>query len=151
MSISTLIFIVIIVMIVIAISGAAAEPDTKQSPTSSVNQTPLPIHNAAKHALTRMYEEVECPKCSFKPTQFTMWLCSPGCNFLWSTFDTHGKCPNCSKLWQDTLCPSCNTWSKHADWYLAPMYVSVDPTPPPKVLKAAVDIPKNLEDDKLGN
>ena len=63
--------------------------------------------------------EILCPKCNWKPDAGSYWVCT--CGFKWNTFDTAGKCPNCSKVWKDTQCPGvfggCSKWSKHIDWY----------------------------------
>jgi hypothetical protein len=34
-----------------------------------------------------------------------------------NTFDTRGKCPQCSHRWLDTQCMACFQWSLHEDWY----------------------------------
>lgn len=65
--------------------------------------------------------EICCPKCEWKPDGRAYWQCSCGCT--WNTFETAGKCPSCSKSWEDTMCPGpgfpggCGKWSKHIDWY----------------------------------
>ena len=59
--------------------------------------------------------EINCPKCSWKPTSEKLWQCS--CNHIWNTFDTCAQCPKCKKIWEDTSCPKCQRWSKHLAWY----------------------------------
>ncbi len=31
--------------------------------------------------------------------------------------ETCGVCPQCGKNWEDTQCLTCQSWSRHADWY----------------------------------
>jgi len=62
-----------------------------------------------------MKTEIKCPKCSWQPAKADVWACS--CNHVWNTFGTGGKCPECSKVWEDTQCPNCYKWSRHLDWY----------------------------------
>lgn len=45
------------------------------------------------------------------------WVCAPGCNHSWNTFETGGRCPGCAKVWRDTQCLACMRFSKHHDWY----------------------------------
>jgi hypothetical protein len=67
--------------------------------------------------------EIQCPKCKWKPDGKAHWACS--CGHVWNTFETAGRCPKCSKRWEDTQCPGpkpiygpgCGKWSKHIDWY----------------------------------
>jgi len=65
--------------------------------------------------------DIKCPKCSWKPGSVDKWACS--CGFIWNTFETGGKCPQCSKQWEYTQClgppfaSGCRAWSKHIDWY----------------------------------
>lgn len=64
---------------------------------------------------------IECPKCKWKPDGGEYWMCS--CGHTWNTFATAGRCPACSKQWNDTCCPSgtyvggCGQWSPHLEWY----------------------------------
>jgi hypothetical protein len=60
---------------------------------------------------------VRCPKCSWRPTRQDLWTCNPGCGQAWHTFDTHGECPSCTKMWAITQCLRCHEWSDHDDWY----------------------------------
>lgn len=60
---------------------------------------------------------IACPKCDWRPRATSRWICSPGCNEVWNTFDTHGICPGCGKGWQETMCLACKRWSDHEDWY----------------------------------
>jgi hypothetical protein len=43
------------------------------------------------------------------------------CNTKWNTFDTHGQCPVCNKVYEETACPKsrggCGQMSLHSDWY----------------------------------
>ena len=64
--------------------------------------------------------KISCPKCNWNPDGGAYWVCD--CNFVWNTFSTFGKCPNCSKIHKNTQCPSgdclgCGKWSDHLDWY----------------------------------
>jgi hypothetical protein len=61
--------------------------------------------------------KVFCPKCGWVPHPADQWMCRPGCGCVWNTFDTCGVCPQCGKNWEDTQCPACQNWSRHADWY----------------------------------
>jgi len=63
---------------------------------------------------------IRCPKCKWEPDGKPYWRCS--CGFLWDTFSTAGRCPQCHKIWKDTQCVSptlggCLEWSPHLDWY----------------------------------
>lgn len=63
--------------------------------------------------------KIECPKCRWEPDGGPHWQCS--CGTVWNTFDTAGRCPSCSKQWEQTCCPTdpggCGKWSPHVDWY----------------------------------
>lgn len=63
--------------------------------------------------------KIACPKCDWEPDGGSHWSCS--CGHKWNTFETYGKCPNCTRVWRDTRCPGpaggCGGWSKHVDWY----------------------------------
>ncbi|WP_462264835.1 hypothetical protein [Mucilaginibacter sp.] len=59
--------------------------------------------------------KIRCPKCDWQPMQYSRWQCS--CKHLWNTFDTAGRCPQCSKIWKDTQCLECHCWNPHLDWY----------------------------------
>ena len=69
-----------------------------------------------------MNAKIVCPKCKWKPDGGDYWQCS--CLYVWNTFDTTGRCPNCSKVWEVTQCPGpefpggCGVVSDHIDWYL---------------------------------
>jgi uncharacterized C2H2 Zn-finger protein len=60
---------------------------------------------------------IRCPKCDWEPDAGSRWRCS--CGHTWNTFDTGGRCPKCSKVWEDTQCLSweCHKWSPHLHWY----------------------------------
>ncbi len=58
---------------------------------------------------------ISCPKCEWEPKPHSHWQCS--CKYVWNTFDTAGRCPNCGKVWKDTQCLKCQQWSPHLDWY----------------------------------
>jgi hypothetical protein len=68
-----------------------------------------------------MEVEIACPKCNWEPDDNDYWECN--CGHVWNTFNTAGKCPGCSKVWEFTQCPGpgfpggCGAWSKHLDWY----------------------------------
>jgi hypothetical protein len=39
---------------------------------------------------------------------------------MWHTFNTHGVCPACGKVWTETQCSAalgCGQWSDHEEWY----------------------------------
>jgi len=65
--------------------------------------------------------KISCPKCNWEPDGGEHWQCT--CLHIWNTFETTGKCPNCSKIWKETACPGpgypggCGLWSTHIDWY----------------------------------
>lgn len=61
--------------------------------------------------------KIFCPKCKYVPSPSDFWVCEPACGWMWHTFDTCGVCPQCGKNWEDTQCPKCTDWSRHADWY----------------------------------
>jgi hypothetical protein len=58
---------------------------------------------------------IRCPRCSWQPGSSDVWVCS--CLHYWNTFETGGVCPSCLKQWETTLCPECQQWSAHSDWY----------------------------------
>jgi hypothetical protein len=61
--------------------------------------------------------KIYCPKCKWTPAAADLWMYKPACGCPWNTFDTHGQCPQCGMVWEDTQCPACQEWSRHADWY----------------------------------
>lgn len=61
--------------------------------------------------------KIYCPKCRWEPRAGDLWICQPGCNHEWNTFDTGGRCPKCGKVWLETDCLACSRTSKHHDWY----------------------------------
>jgi len=66
---------------------------------------------------TRDGGRIRCPKCQWEPARSDRWRCSPGCDEVWNTFETRGRCPGCNKQWTETVCLRCNEWSRHDDWY----------------------------------
>ena len=60
---------------------------------------------------------IRCPMCAWQPKPSDRWLCSPGCEHHWNTFQTAGICPSCLKHWHETACLSCRAWSAHERWY----------------------------------
>jgi hypothetical protein len=60
--------------------------------------------------------EVACPNCGWRPSHGSLWVCS--CGTKWNTFETHAKCPNCDKQWEETWCPKCEKMQDHNKWYL---------------------------------
>jgi len=62
---------------------------------------------------TRIY----CPKCEWAPGAHDRWMCTIACGTVWNTFETHGRCPGCSKQWEVTQCLACLAASPHDDWY----------------------------------
>ncbi len=61
--------------------------------------------------------KIYCPKCRWEPRPSDRWFCETACRCQWNTFDTGGVCPQCGKQWEETACPACGAWSRHADWY----------------------------------
>jgi len=65
-------------------------------------------------------EYVSCPKCGWEPNEGDIWVCDE-CRIKWNTFNTHGKCPGCGKVFIDTQCRArtggCGQLSLNADWY----------------------------------
>ena len=59
--------------------------------------------------------DIYCPKCEWEPPASAEWTCE--CGHSWHTFDTHGQCPECGKVWRETQCHECTVWSPHHDWY----------------------------------
>lgn len=73
------------------------------------------------------YQGIRCPKCFWRPVASSRWFCGrmgpakgQRCLCVWNTFDTRGKCPECSYQWKDTACLKCAKWSPHEDWYEKP-------------------------------
>jgi len=63
---------------------------------------------------------IACPKCDWRPSPETLWTCT--CGHQWNSFETHGICPACSKVWTVTQCSGpegCGEYSDHEDWYHA--------------------------------
>ncbi len=61
---------------------------------------------------------IACPKCDWQPEPNDQWLCT--CGHRWNTFETHGVCPACSRVWTETQChvlDGCGQWSDHEEWY----------------------------------
>jgi hypothetical protein len=142
---TVVLYIVLFLTIVGLTSTRSGKSTSTATPAPKTRRTQSSMQQLDKRlrAATQNYEDTQCPRCGFRPNQFTMWQCTPDCGFLWSTFDTHGKCPRCRKQWNDTACPSCHAWSKHNDWYLEPVYVGVPRKPPPRELKAEAETPKD--------
>ncbi len=63
---------------------------------------------------------ISCPKCGWEPDENCQWVCDV-CNTKWNTFETHGKCPGCNKVFEDTGCSrskgGCGEMSLNAEWY----------------------------------
>jgi len=70
---------------------------------------------------TRLFEpsflRIRCPLCAWQPEKKDRWMCWPGCQHVWNTFETAGVCPGCAKHWHSTVCLRCQQWSAHEDWY----------------------------------
>jgi hypothetical protein len=64
---------------------------------------------------------IACPKCGWEPDERSVWVCDV-CGTRWNTFETHGKCPTCGKIYIDTECSrakgGCGEMSLNADWYV---------------------------------
>ena len=63
------------------------------------------------------YTRIRCPLCEWQPQKSDRWLCDPGCQHYWNTFETAGICPSCTKEWEWTACLRCGGWSLHEAWY----------------------------------
>lgn len=61
------------------------------------------------------YNHLECPSCQWTPNKEKLWLCS--CKQTMDSFASRGQCTACSKQWEITFCPICDTSHKHEDWY----------------------------------
>lgn len=63
---------------------------------------------------------IRCPKCDWEPDEGCRWICD-ACGTRWNTFNTHGQCPGCGKVFKDTGCSKskggCGQMSPNADWY----------------------------------
>jgi hypothetical protein len=63
---------------------------------------------------------ISCPKCGWEPNENCLWICDE-CRTKWNTFETHGKCPGCGKVFIDTQCirrkGGCGQMSLNVDWY----------------------------------
>jgi hypothetical protein len=63
---------------------------------------------------------ISCPKCGWEPDESCRWVCDV-CDTRWNTFETHGVCPNCGKVYKDTMCSKrrggCGQMSLNSDWY----------------------------------
>jgi hypothetical protein len=64
------------------------------------------------------FTRIRCPKCEWRPKTEDRWMCFPGCQHHWNTFETAGVCPSCQKQWAETACLRCTIWSPHAEWYV---------------------------------
>ncbi len=77
---------------------------------------------------------IRCPKCTWEPDETCIWVCSV-CKTRWNTFDTHGQCPTCSEIYENTQCMrsknGCGQFSPHEDWYVE----YVEPTQPTRSLR----------------
>jgi hypothetical protein len=71
-------------------------------------------------------DRIRCPLCEWEPPASSRWCChgagtpeAPfhGCDAIWNTFDTRGRCPGCAHQWRWTSCLRCDRWSLHEDWY----------------------------------
>jgi hypothetical protein len=63
---------------------------------------------------------VSCPKCGWEPDENCRWVCDV-CRTSWNTFETHGKCQGCDKVFIDTQCirrrGGCGQMSLNSEWY----------------------------------
>ena len=62
---------------------------------------------------------IVCPKCGWEPDDSRRWVCDV-CQTRWNTFETHGVCPCCGKVYEDTYCSTrggCGQPSLNSDWY----------------------------------
>jgi hypothetical protein len=60
-------------------------------------------------------DKLRCPLCAWVPRKSDRWFCTCGC--AWNTFDTGGRCPECSYQWTETQCFACEEFSPHRAWY----------------------------------
>jgi hypothetical protein len=63
--------------------------------------------------------KIKCPQCNWEPDGKSYWECH--CGHVWNTFETAGRCPECSFQHNYTQCVQyaggCNHFSVHLDWY----------------------------------
>jgi len=65
--------------------------------------------------------DVACPRCGVAPVVGELWTCDPdGCNGLFDTFASRGRCPHCEAQFSWTVCPACLQSSAHQAWYRPP-------------------------------
>ena len=64
------------------------------------------------------YPGIRCPRCFWQPKQESRWWCLMECGCTWNTFDTHGQCPRCARVWEVTACLRCSVFSAHEAWYV---------------------------------
>ena len=72
------------------------------------------------------FSGIRCPLCAWRPSASSKWRCDPthtpeppfkGCDAVWNTFATRGRCPGCDHQWIWTTCHRCAECSLHEDWY----------------------------------
>lgn len=64
--------------------------------------------------------KIACPKCDWEPDGGAYWSCS-NCGFIWNTFETIARCPQCNHQHEYTSCipfrGGCTAYEPHLDWY----------------------------------
>lgn len=64
--------------------------------------------------------QIKCPKCSWQPSQTSIWACE-SCGLEWHIFDTAARCPTCDYDHENIYCieweGGCGELSPHLDWY----------------------------------
>jgi hypothetical protein len=82
--------------------------------------------DALDRDLDERFKGIRCPRCGWQPRPSDRWVCSSqgapeyfphGCDTVWNTFHTSGRCPGCSHQWRFTSCLACQEWSHHGEWY----------------------------------
>jgi Zn-dependent protease len=74
-----------------------------------------------------------CPNCHAAPPMGPVWVCDL-CGQNFDSFESGGRCPNCGKLHENTMCVECRTMSPIGAWEPRPVtpFATADhPLPPP--------------------
>jgi len=62
---------------------------------------------------------VKCPSCGWIPDGEAHWGCDACEGDDFNTFAHGGECPHCAQVFDETLCPSCETLSAYDWWWPA--------------------------------
>lgn len=76
----------------------------------------------ARLAKLPRHDQFACPSCHEKPIQAALWLC-PDCQKPFDTFASGAVCPNCSRAFALTGCPSCRKQHSMAEWAAAATFI----------------------------